>query len=509
MPLFGGPPDVASLRGKKDVPGLIKALGYRKDAAIRKKAAEALALDAFRDPRAVQPLIRALGDEDVRWYAVRALGSIGDPRAVEPLIATLTDPHELVGSAAAEALGRIGDPRAIEPLVVALRNNDIRQDDVAGALSRLGWSPEEDEAGGVYWAALRKWDKCVAIGAPAVEALVTVLTEPDYNTHLPVVKALGEIGDRRAVEPLIAVLSRRDRGLPEAAAKALGQIGDRRAVEPLIASLNDGNNWGAPDAVAKALGQIGDHRAVEPLVAALLDWRVPKDAAWALNKLAWRPDRGAAGAAYWAARGNWDRCVSIGVPAVDPLIKALNDGGAVRAAAAAAIVRIGTPAVERLTAALRERQQQAVVEVLDKLAWSPDRGATGAAYWAAKGDWDRCASIGVPAVDPLVGAFRYGPTDERCAVATWLGHIGTVQAIEPLIVALSDESLTVRKAAAAGLVNIYRSGTMDASQQAQILAQQSVITATHHDHTDSTTVGSHETHFDGHGDSGIGVDFPV
>ncbi len=289
----------------------------------------------------MQPLIRALGDEDVRWYAVRALGSIGDPRAVEPLIATLTDPRELVRSAAAEALGRIGDPRAIEPLVVALRNNDKRRDSVASALDRLGWSPEEDEAGGAYWAALRKWDKCVAIGAPAVEALLAVLTEPDYDTHLPVAKALGQIGDRRAVEPLIAVLSRRDWGLPEAAATALGQIGDRRAVEPLIVSLNDDdlNSRGAREAVAKALGQIGDRRAVEPLVAALLDWRVHKDAAWALNKLAWRPDRGAAGAAYWAAKGNWDRCVSIGVPAVDPLIRALNDGGAVRAAAAAAIVR--------------------------------------------------------------------------------------------------------------------------------------------------------------------------
>ncbi len=147
--------------------------------------------------------------------------------------------------------------------------------------------------------------------------------------------------------------------------------------------------------------------------------------------------------------------------------------------------------------------------MLDKLAWSPDRGASGAAYWAAKGDWDRCASIGAPAVDFLIGAFRYGPTDVRCAVATWLGHLGAVQAIEPLIVALSDESLTVRKAAAAGLVNIYRSGTMDASLRAKLLAQQSVITAPHHDHADSYTVGSHETHFDGHGDSGIDVDFPV
>jgi HEAT repeat protein len=57
-------------------------------------------------PRAVEPLIAALKDEDVnvRWPAARALGEIKDPRAVEPLIAALKDEELHVRWPAAEAL---------------------------------------------------------------------------------------------------------------------------------------------------------------------------------------------------------------------------------------------------------------------------------------------------------------------------------------------------------------------------------------------------------------------
>jgi HEAT repeat protein len=143
MPPFG-PPDVEKLKRKRDVPGLIKALGYQKE-DDREAAAEALV--QIGAP-AVKPLIDILNDNDrsVRWYAVRALGQIGDPAAVEPLIAASTDPLVSVRSvavgalvqigapavkaliaalpswAAAEALGRIGDTRAVEPLIAVLPN---------------------------------------------------------------------------------------------------------------------------------------------------------------------------------------------------------------------------------------------------------------------------------------------------------------------------------------------------------------------------------------------------
>jgi len=138
MPLFG-PPDVMKLRHKRDVKGLARALGYKKDAAIREQAAKALRL-FFCDGRAAGALCRALGDEirGVRVDAAEALVKIGAP-AVDHLVATLKHPSAEVRNLAAKVLGRIGDTRAVESLVVALADADstVRQAS-AGAFALVG-----------------------------------------------------------------------------------------------------------------------------------------------------------------------------------------------------------------------------------------------------------------------------------------------------------------------------------------------------------------------------------
>jgi WD40 repeat protein len=91
MSLFGffGPPNVEKLEAKRDVQGLIKTLGYKKD-------------------------------RNVRWKAVQALGEIGDARAVEPLRAALNDEDPAVREAAAEALRQIEDIQGVEKKDVEL-----------------------------------------------------------------------------------------------------------------------------------------------------------------------------------------------------------------------------------------------------------------------------------------------------------------------------------------------------------------------------------------------------
>jgi HEAT repeat protein len=76
MGLFG-PPDVEKMKVKRDVKGLIKALGYRKYKWVRERAA-------------------------------RALGQIGEARAVAPLLTALRDSSRDVCQTAAEALVKIG-----------------------------------------------------------------------------------------------------------------------------------------------------------------------------------------------------------------------------------------------------------------------------------------------------------------------------------------------------------------------------------------------------------------
>ena len=96
-------------------------------------------LGKIGDPRAVEPLISALGDEAVvRSAATSALGKIGDPRAVEPLISALGDEDEGFRCEAAAALGEIGDPRAVEPLTRALEDeSEWVRETAAEALEKI------------------------------------------------------------------------------------------------------------------------------------------------------------------------------------------------------------------------------------------------------------------------------------------------------------------------------------------------------------------------------------
>ena len=154
-------------------------------------------------------------------------------------------------------------------LIKALRykDKDVRYA-AAEALGRLRWKPAKDETAGWYWMAKRDWDKCVALGALAVEPLSAALKDERFSVRQAAAEALGKIKDPRAVEPLIA--AHQNWWVGAAAACALGEIKDPRAVEPLIAALKDEDvnvRWPA----ARALGEIKDPRAVEPLIAALKD----------------------------------------------------------------------------------------------------------------------------------------------------------------------------------------------------------------------------------------------
>ncbi|MDP6380206.1 MAG: M56 family metallopeptidase, partial [Phycisphaerae bacterium] len=91
-------------------------------------------------------------------------------------------------------------------------------------------------------------DSDVTAEAPAaepaaldVEQLVEKLLSENEHERVPVVTALGQMGEgaRAAVEPLIAALKDGDANVRLRAADALGKIQDARAIEPLTAALED------------------------------------------------------------------------------------------------------------------------------------------------------------------------------------------------------------------------------------------------------------------------------
>ena len=201
-----------------------KATG-RSSLAVERAATQAL--DSLCDVKAIEPLEGALShdDLDVREIAIRRLARIGSPMVAESLAAALDDRDPVIRRAAARGLQEIGwqppademgasywaalrewrrcaecGPAAIPRLVAALGKVDVlERADIISALATLGWEPTEaDTSAAHFWAAQGRWDKCIEIGQPAVEALEQFLrSAPKWRNRVSAAVALSELGETR------------------------------------------------------------------------------------------------------------------------------------------------------------------------------------------------------------------------------------------------------------------------------------------------------------------------
>jgi HEAT repeat protein len=326
-------------------------------------------------------LIAALGyrkskdhrkNEEIRDGAVAALAELGTP-SIPALVAALAAPDQYSASPApsnaARALTQIGVP-AIDPLIGALTDR---------------------RACGAATSALAQ------IGAPAVAPLVAALRNGGAEVRTGAGDALRLIG-APAVEPLVAALGDKSEQVRAAAAGTLGRIGDPRVLGPLTRALPD-----QADIVRSAIAR-------------------------ALDELAWEPGISADGAAYWAARRAWDKCVETGASSVEPLISALKNKSS-RPDIARALGEIGDP-----------RAVAPLIALLDAAEEEVQAAATAA-----------LAGIGDAAVDPLIVVLDDKDWRVRCCAAEALGRIGDVRAADPLADAMHDWHEVVKRAAALAL----------------------------------------------------------
>lgn len=128
-----------------------------------------------------------------------------------------------------------------------------------------------------------------------IEIQIDLLKDPDWAVRREAVITLGEMGDERCVEPLIKAIRDGDHQVRDAAIEALAMVGSP-AVEPLIRLLRD---WDVRKFAITALGKIKDERVLEPLIAQLRNDEFMEYATEAL--------------------------VELGEPAVERLIAALDD----------------------------------------------------------------------------------------------------------------------------------------------------------------------------------------
>jgi HEAT repeat protein len=211
---FSSRSSIPKMKAARDIRGLIRLLSH-KDPDIQYEAAGALG--DIGDPRAVDPLITALKNDEfsgVRWKAAESLSRIGPP-AVDALIGALQHSDDDVRWKAAIALGEIGDQRAIEPLIRAL--TDKYENVRAEAATSLA-----------------------AMGKDALEPLLRFLQYSDKSLRIDVVPALGELQDTDAIHPLIQMLENADEEERRAIADALDAI-LIPSVEPLVQKLRNGN----------------------------------------------------------------------------------------------------------------------------------------------------------------------------------------------------------------------------------------------------------------------------
>jgi HEAT repeat protein len=123
-------------------------------------------------------------DSDHRWWAVRALANSPQART-EDLTPLLDDSSPEVRAAAALALCAHPGESAAPALVKAMHDEDPLTAGLAG-------------------------NALVAIGSPAVPALLEVMREAPLNVRIIALRALAEIRDHRAVKTMMEVLEKDD-----------------------------------------------------------------------------------------------------------------------------------------------------------------------------------------------------------------------------------------------------------------------------------------------------------
>lgn len=348
--------------------------------------------------------------EEIRIWAVEALGKLEDSRAVEPLIDVMVNNYGLIRSSAACALGHLGQP-AVAPLLTALREGKVQvRTSAAEALSQLG--------------------------ELALEPLKAALGDEDELVRSSAARVLGQLGDSRAVEPLIAALSDKDGPVRYVAARALARLEDKRAVEPLIRTLGDAD-WRVRDRAAKALGLLGDERAIASLIVALgdEDGRVRDQATEALARL--------------------------GEPALEPLIFALgNENKRVRCYAASLLGQLGNDqAAETLIFVLGDEDENVRYQAAEALVQLGGEQTVELLKDTLKDkrEFVRQAAaqvlsrLGIMETELLISALKDKDWSVRRSAAVALGQLGDSRAVEPLIAALMDCDWRVRAGAAVSL----------------------------------------------------------
>ena len=178
-------------------------------------------------------------DQNVRMRAASLLEEVRDPQLVEPLLARLVQPD--YSPYIITALGTQRDPRTVPALIALLPAIDPSyQEDTHGAMREGEFGDDELFYYGYHSTpASLASEALIAIGTPAVDALLAAMQSENQRLRVRTTLTLGEIADPRTLHALLQALKDGDIKVRRAVVMALGRLGDARGYEALIALLDE------------------------------------------------------------------------------------------------------------------------------------------------------------------------------------------------------------------------------------------------------------------------------
>ena len=378
----------------------------------------------------------------VRAGAALALGKTGEVTLIDDLIEVLEDDLPWVQTCAARGLAAMGVPGASALLAVIQSPSSVTIAEIAG--DGLGYV-RDPRASDILQAALEYPEEPAQVGAS--RALAALLSHPDASDSLPAMvhalrsspfpsvraqltRNLGQIGDPRAIQPLTVLLNAENAELRATAATSLGQIPHTEVIRPLFLAARDADE-SVREAAVQALSTVTLAEAYPILITALDDSN-PQMRKAVLHALAHHADP-----AYRAKL----RTVALEDDDLD-----------VRLTAAVTLAKHGDPQGESIIsrtlnapnintqqlAALRLGQAgrpEALSYLFNNLREPVPPSVGSVAEMAAS-----LASIGTPALSPLIYALGDRNPQISASAAQALGQIGT-----PAARAIADVFPKVRR----------------------------------------------------------------
>jgi len=217
---------------------------------------------------ALKPLAIALKDSNARMRAkaAEALGYSDDHRAIDPLMDALRDPELIVRISAARGLGALGDVSAIVALREAAKDDNPAVRKAADdALTRIQRETQRLVSEDVTEPVAGDFDR------GAYTRFSADLHHPDVTVQCHAVGGLGEMRDPRVVGPLVEYIRERDHMWRSMAITALGELGYAEAVKPLMLWAVRDPDAEIREVAVRALAEIGDRRALPAINTGLVD----------------------------------------------------------------------------------------------------------------------------------------------------------------------------------------------------------------------------------------------